>query len=73
MVFVSQKLHDHPHTFERARDAVLTIKTLRHTLSPAEVETLAVLLDSDAMETIEKSVEEAQEGRFESLEDAVSA
>lgn len=73
MVFVSQKLHDHPHTFEKAREAVLTIKTLRHTLSPAEAETLSILLDVESMETIEKSIKEAEEGQFEPLEDAVGA
>ena len=64
--------HPHPYTFERAREAVLTIKTLRPTLSPAEQETLALLLDSDAVETIEKSIEEADAGVFESLERAVA-
>ena len=64
--------HPHPYTFEKAREAIITIKTLRPTLSPAEQETLALLLDSEAMETIEKSVEEADAGVFEPLEKAVT-
>lgn len=63
--------HLHPYTFEKAREAVITIKTLRPALSPAEQETLAILFDSEAMETIEKSVEEADAGMFEPLRDAV--
>lgn len=63
--------HPHPYTFEKAREAVITIKTLRPTLSPAEQETLAILLDSEAVETIEKSVDEADAGVFESLENAI--
>ena len=60
-----------PATFEKAREAVATIKALKPTLSPAELETLEILLDSEAMETIEKSIAEAAAGKFESLEDAV--
>lgn len=65
-------LHPHPYTFEKTREAVMTIKTLRPTLSPAEVETLLLLLDSDAMETIEHSVAEAAAGQFEPLETVVT-
>lgn len=64
--------HHHPYTFEKTREAVITIKTLQPTLSPAERETLAILLDSDAMSIIEKSAEEADAGNFETLEDAVA-
>ena len=64
--------HPHPYTFEKAREAVITIKTLRPTLSATERETLALLLDSDAMETVEKSMEEADAGMFEPLEKAVA-
>lgn len=64
--------HFHPYTFEKAREAVITIKTLRPTLSAAEQETLAILFDSEAMETIEKSVEEADAELFEPLENAIS-
>jgi len=64
--------HPHPYTFEKAREAVLIIKTLRPTLSASERETLAILLDSNAMETIEKSIEESDTGVFEPLERAVT-
>ncbi|MBI4276796.1 hypothetical protein HY629_03085 [Candidatus Uhrbacteria bacterium] len=63
--------HPHPYTFEKAREAVVTIKTLRPTLTSAERETLALLLDHDAMETIERGVEEVARGQVEPLEGAV--
>lgn len=61
----------HPATFEKAREAVVVIKTLCNTLTPGERETLALLMDSEAMDTIEKSVTEAESGNFEPLEKAV--
>ena len=63
--------HPHPYTFEKAREAVITIKALRPALSPAERETLSLLLDSDSMEAIEKSVEEADHGLLQPLEKVV--
>lgn len=57
--------------FERARQAVATITTVRPQLSPSELETLALMLDADAMETIKGSIHEAQNGKFESLEDVI--
>ena len=65
-------LHPHPYTFEKTREAVMTIKNLRPVLSAAEVETLLLLLDNEAMETIERSVEEAAAGVFEPLETAMA-
>ncbi len=64
--------HPHPYTFEKAREAVLMIQTLRPTLSSSELETLTLLLDKEALETIEKSVEEAEQGRLEPLEEVVA-
>lgn len=63
----------HPYTFEKAREAVITLKTLKPALSPAELETLELLMDSDAMETIERSAKETAAGQFEPLEQAVGA
>jgi hypothetical protein len=57
-----------PYTFEKAREAVITLKTLKPALSPAELETLELLMDSEAVETIEQSVKEATAGQFEPLE-----
>lgn len=62
----------HPYLFEKTREAVLTIKTLRPALTSAEVESLMILLDNDAMETIEKSVDEAANGNFEPLAQAIA-
>lgn len=63
----------HPYTFEKAHEAVITLKTLKPALTPAELETLELLMDSDAMETIEQSVKEAASGQFEPLEQAVGS
>lgn len=57
--------------FERARQAVSTITTMRPHLSPSELESLALMLDRSAMETIEQSLDDARNGDFESLEDVV--
>lgn len=57
--------------FERARQAVATITTIRPHLSSSELESLALMLDRNAMETIQKSFEDARNGDFESLEDVV--
>ena len=46
--------------FERARDAAIIIRTVRPMLSESQVETLALILDHEAIETIEQSVEEAK-------------
>ncbi|GEM_PF-5393176 len=58
--------------FERARQAIRTLSTLRDQLSPAERETLAILLDKDAMNTVAESQKQAQNGQFEPLEDAIA-
>lgn len=60
-------------TFERARQAIGTLRTLREKLSPAERETLAILLDKDAMDTITESKAQAENGQFAPLEDAVAS
>lgn len=57
--------------FERAQQAVTTITTMWPHLSPSELESLALMLDRSAMETIEQSLEDARNGDFESLEDVV--
>ena len=62
---------NHPYTFEKAREAVITLKTLKPTLSPAELETLGLLMDNDAMETIEQSAKEAAAGQYQPLERAL--
>lgn len=68
---IETSAHTPPYAFEKAREAVMTLKTLRRTLSPAELETLALLLDNESMEIIGKSSEETKAGKFEKLEDAI--
>ena len=63
--------HQHPYTFEKAREAVLTLQNLRGTLSDSELETLSLLLDGEALRIIEKSLEDASKKDYSSFEDAV--
>ena len=60
------------HPFERARDALWTLRGLRHKLSRAEQETLAILIDQEAMETIAESQVQAERGEFHTLEEVVT-
>jgi hypothetical protein len=64
-------MHSYSPQFERAREAVTTITTIRPQLSPSELESLALMLDHDSMKIIEESVHDARRGNFESLEDAI--
>lgn len=57
--------------FEQARQAVRTITAVRPQLSSSELESLALMLDHQAMNIIEQSRDDVRNGRFESLEDAV--
>ena len=54
--------------FEEAQEAVIKIKTLRKFLNPADLETLEILLDKEAVTTISKSVKEASSGNLEPIE-----
>ncbi|MEK7084884.1 MAG: hypothetical protein AAB932_06630 [Patescibacteria group bacterium] len=58
--------------FKRAKEAVQNLLALRGSLSLAERETLTLLFDADAMETIRKSVAEADAGFYEPFEQAVA-
>lgn len=60
-------------TFELARQAIGTLRTLRDKLSPAERETLAILLDKDAMEVITESEQQAKLGQLEPLEKVIAS
>lgn len=57
--------------FERARDAVTVIRTVRPMLTPSQAETLALLLDDETRETIERSVGEAERGQHRPLKEAI--
>lgn len=48
----------------------VTLEQIAHglrRLSARELETLAILLDRDAMKTIQKSISEARDGKFKKL------
>ncbi len=64
-------MNEYSSQFERARQAVATIATVRPQLSPSELESLALMLDPNAMEIIAQSVKDARNGDFESLEDVI--
>ena len=49
--------------FEDAREAVIKLETLSRLLTPAELETLAILFDKRATALIAKSLVEASEPR----------
>ena len=57
--------------FERARNAAIIIQPVRPMLTPAQLETLALLVDNDVMETIGQSIEEAKRGEHRPLEEAI--
>ena len=55
-------------SFEEAREAVIKLEILSRQLSPGQLETLEILLDKQAVATISRSVQEAQNGNYESIE-----
>lgn len=58
-------------TFEKAREAALTLLALKHTLTAGELETLEILLDKASANQIAQSMKEAQEGKLEPIENIV--
>ena len=58
----------HFQAFERAREAVNSLLTLRAVLSPAEIETLEILLDKENIARLSQSFKEADEGKLEPIE-----
>lgn len=52
---------------EEAREAVTKLRTLRTLLSPQDTETLAILMDRDLMDHLDKSTREATVGKIEPL------
>ena len=54
--------------FEKAREAALTLLALKEILTPAQLETLEILLDKKSLDQIAKSLKEAEKGKFEPLE-----
>lgn len=54
--------------FKQAREAVLTLRDARPSLSPRELETLGVLFDKELMSDLRLSLDEARAGQVEPLE-----
>lgn len=55
-------------SFEKAREAALTLLALKDMLTPSELETLEILLDKKATDQIAQSVREYAEGKYEPLD-----
>lgn len=58
--------------FEEAHEAVVKLKTLKPFLSPQDEETLAILIDKELMNHLEKSLREANEGKIEPLQNILT-
>jgi len=54
--------------FEEAREAVIKLETLTQFLSPADLETLEILLDKETINFLSKSLAEAEKEKFEPIE-----
>ena len=54
--------------FERAQEAVSTLKQTVRFLTPAQKETLMIMLDPEAMGQLEESLEDQRMGRVEPIE-----
>lgn len=63
----SRESHTRFRILEEAREAVTRLRTLKPFLSPQDEETLAILIDKELMEHLEKSVKEMAEGKIEPL------
>ena len=57
--------------FEEARNAVIKLETLSRLLSPADLETLEIILDKKAINLLSKSFNEAERGKLEPIEKIV--
>jgi len=50
--------------FEGAREAVIKLETLSRLLTPADLETLEILLDKKTVNLLSKSLKEAEKGEI---------
>ncbi len=53
--------------FEEARETVVRLSTLQKFLSPADEESLALLMDKKFMKHIEQSLDDVKKGKVEAL------
>ena len=58
---------NNPRVFEEAREAIIKLTTLSRVLTRAELETLELLFDKRAMTTIGKSLQEAEQRKYEPI------
>ena len=54
--------------FERAREATLTLLSLKDDLTSTELETLEILLDKSTRGQLRESVQDAKEGRVDPID-----
>lgn len=52
---------------EEAREAVTKLQTLKPLFSPQDEETLAILIDKELLNHLEKSLKEAEKGKVQPL------
>ena len=57
----------HFRALEKAREAVIKLETLKPFLTSQDEETLAILMDKKLMTSLEKSLKEADEGKYDLL------
>ena len=55
------------HALDEAREAIDKLRTLKQFLSPQDQETLALLMDKELMHQLQKSLQEARQGKVEPL------
>ena len=58
---------NNPRVFEEAREAIIKLETLSRVLTPSELETLEILFDRHVTALIAKSLQEAEQGRYEAI------
>ena len=56
-----------PLFFEEAREAAITLRNLRRHLTPAELETLEILLDKQTVSQLSKSLKETKNKKLEPI------
>lgn len=54
--------------FEKAKEAVIVLKTVYHFLTPSEKETLEILMDKNLMDDLEKSLVDTKKDQVSKLE-----
>lgn len=57
-----------PLALEEAKDAVTKLKSIKPFLTPADEETLGILIDKELVKTLSKSLAEAKKGKYVPLE-----